>query len=142
MTSVAHRLPQLSRRLDWLAAFLSEELRPYPGRTATVARMVFAATLVMIICMTFRLPCAFQGAIYALMVSRENLRATFGSAATILAFSVIGTIYLLGSAWFVVGSPPLQPSSEPSTHPRRRWRRNRMATAFPHSWRCIGGSTA
>jgi multidrug resistance protein MdtO len=107
MTAVAHRLPQLSRRLDWLAAFLSEELRPYPGRTATVARMVFAATLVMIICMTFRLPYAYQGAIYALMVSRENLRATVGSAATILAFSVIGTIYLLGSAWFVMDAPPL-----------------------------------
>src|SRR3954453_8915563 len=98
MTAVAQAPPARFRTLDRLWAFLRQELRPYPGRTATVARMVLAATLVMIICMTFRLPYAFQGATYALMVSRENLRATFGSAATTLAFSVIGTIYLLGSA--------------------------------------------
>ena len=49
-----------------------EELVPYPGRVNTVARMVIAATLVMIICMTFRIPYGFQGAIYVLFISRES----------------------------------------------------------------------
>ena len=47
--------------------------------------MTLAATLVMIVCMTFRIPFAFQGAIYALMISRESPRATLQSAATIFA---------------------------------------------------------
>ena len=51
-----------TRRLAWLWDFLKEELTPYPGRAGTVTRMVIAATLVMIICMTFRIPYAFQGA--------------------------------------------------------------------------------
>ena len=45
--------------------FLKEELTPYPGRAALVARMVMAATLVMIITMTFRLPYGAYCAIYA-----------------------------------------------------------------------------
>jgi len=107
MTAVAQTPPARFRTLDWLWAYLKEELRPYPGRGQTVARMVLAATLVMIICMTFRLPYAFQGAIYALIISRENLRATFGSAGAMLALTAIGWIYLIGSAWLVVGAPPL-----------------------------------
>jgi uncharacterized membrane protein YgaE (UPF0421/DUF939 family) len=39
--------------------------------------MVIAATLVMMTCMVFRIPYAFQGAIYALIVSRESSQATF-----------------------------------------------------------------
>jgi multidrug resistance protein MdtO len=107
MTAVAQAPPARFRTLDRLWAFLRQELRPYPGRGQTVARMVLAATLVMIICMTFRLPYAFQGAINALLISRENLRATFGSAAAMLALTAIGAIYLLGSAWLVLGAPPL-----------------------------------
>jgi len=41
-----------------------------------VARMTLAATLIMIVGMTFRIPYTWQGAIYALIVSRENTRAT------------------------------------------------------------------
>jgi multidrug resistance protein MdtO len=107
VTAVAQTPPARFRTPDWLWAFLKEELTPYPGRGQTVARMVLAATLVMIICMTFRLPYAFQGAINALLISRENLRATLGSAGAMLAFTVIGAIYLIGSAWLVLGAPPL-----------------------------------
>jgi multidrug resistance protein MdtO len=82
--------------------FLKEELTPYPGRAGTVARMVIAATLVMIICMTFRIPRAFQGAVYALLISRENLRATLRSAGTMLLVTGVGAAYLLISAWFVI----------------------------------------
>ena len=107
MTVVAQTPLARVRTPDWLWAFLKEELRPYPGRGQTVARMVLAATLVMIICMTFRLPYAFQGAINALLISRENLRATLGSAGAMLALTAIGAIYLIGSGWLVLGAPPL-----------------------------------
>jgi len=69
--------------------------------------MVIAATLVMVICMVFRIPYAFQGAIYALIVSRERSQATFKSAASILALTGIGGAYLLASAWFVISIPTL-----------------------------------
>ena len=51
---------------------LSDELRPYPGRTATVARMVAACTITTIIVMTFRIPYAFLGIFYAFVISRQK----------------------------------------------------------------------
>jgi len=69
--------------------------------------MVIAATLVMVICMVFRIPYAFQGSIYALIVSRESSQATFKSAASILSMTGIGAAYLLASAWFVISIPML-----------------------------------
>src|SRR5258708_5429976 len=64
--------------------------------------MTVAATLVMIICMTFRIPYGFQGAIYALLITRESPRATLRSAVTILLVTGIGAAYLLISAGFVI----------------------------------------
>ncbi|HWO31996.1 MAG TPA: hypothetical protein VNO32_24635, partial [Candidatus Acidoferrum sp.] len=93
--------------LSWLGEFLKQELSPYRGRTALVARMVIAATLVMVICMAFRIPYAFQGSIYALIVSRESSQATLKSAASILSLTGIGGAYLLASAWFVISIPTL-----------------------------------
>jgi multidrug resistance protein MdtO len=69
--------------------------------------MVIAATLVMMTCMVFRIPYAFQGAIYALTVSRESSQATFKSAASILSSTGIGAAYLLASALFVISVPTL-----------------------------------
>ena len=91
----------------WFQEFLKEELAPYPGRAGTVARMVIAATLVMVICMTFRIHYAFQGAVYALLISRENLRVTLQSAGTALLVTGIAAAYLLISAWFVISVPAL-----------------------------------
>jgi len=93
--------------LRWFWQFLKQELTPYPGRTAVVGRMVLAATLVMIICMTFRLSYAFQGAIFALLITRESRRATLESGGTLLLFSGIGAAYVLISAWFVISVPTL-----------------------------------
>ena len=95
MATVTQSLPQFSNPLTWLWGFLKEELAPYPGRAALVARMTLAATLVMIVCMTFRIPFAFQGAIYALLISRESPRATLQSAAIIAIVTDIGAAYLL-----------------------------------------------
>ena len=107
MATFPRSLSYQSDALSWLRLFLKEELAPYPGRTALVARMTIAATLVMIVCMTFRVPHAFQGAIYVLMISRQTSRATGESAATILLVTAIGTAYLLVSMWFVVNLPIL-----------------------------------
>jgi len=107
MASIAQTLPESSRPLAWLQQFLKEELAPYPGRASTVARMVLAATLVMVICMTFRVSYAYQGSVYALIISRENLRVTLQSAWTSLLVTGIAAAYLLISAWFVISVPVL-----------------------------------
>jgi multidrug resistance protein MdtO len=107
MATAAQSVAATPSSLSWLAQFLKDELSPYPGRTALIARMVIAATLVMVICMVFRIPYAFQGAIYALIVSRESSQATLKSAASILALTGIGGVYLLASAWFVISIPTL-----------------------------------
>jgi multidrug resistance protein MdtO len=69
--------------------------------------MVIAATLVMIICMTFRIPYAFQGAIFTLFVSWESPRATLASAGTLLLVTGVGAAYILIGAWFVISVPVL-----------------------------------
>jgi multidrug resistance protein MdtO len=97
----------LPKPAAWFQEFLKEELAPYPGRAGTVARMVIAATLVMVICMTFRIPYAFQGAIYALLVSRENPRATLQSAGIMALITSVSAAYILMSAWFVISVPTL-----------------------------------
>src|SRR5246500_5418580 len=105
MVTAAQSVSATPSSWSWLGQFLKDELSPYPGRTALVARMVIAATLAMVICMVFRIPYAFQGAIYALIVSRESLQATLKSAASILSLTGIGGAYLLASAWFVISIP-------------------------------------
>ena len=107
MATIAQSLPRSSGPLTWFGQFLKEELAPYPGRAALVAQMTLSATLIMIIGMTFRIPYIWQGAVYALMVSRENTRSTMQSAATIFLVTGIGTTYLLVSMWFVINVPLL-----------------------------------
>jgi multidrug resistance protein MdtO len=107
MATIAHSLPRPSGALTWLQGFLREELAPYPGRAALVARMTVAATLIMIIGMTFRIPYSWQGAVYALMVSRETTRATLRYAATIFLVTGIGAAYFLTTVQFVINFPVL-----------------------------------
>jgi multidrug resistance protein MdtO len=107
MATAAQSVSPPPSYLSWFREFLTHELSPYPGRTALVARMVMAATLVMIICMVFRIPYAFQASIYALIVSRESSQATLKSALSILALTGIGGVYLLASARFVISIPTL-----------------------------------
>ena len=107
MATAAQSLSTVRSPLAWFGEFLKEELAPYPGRTALVARMVLAATLVMLIGMTFRIPYVFQGAIYTLIISRESSRATLKSGLTIFALTGIGAAYLLISARFVMSQPTL-----------------------------------
>ncbi len=107
MATLAASVPESPRPSAWFWEFLKEELAPYPGRVGTVARMVIAATLVMIICMTFRISYGFQAAIFTLIISRENPRATLQSAGTMLLVTCVGAAYILISAWFVISVPML-----------------------------------
>ncbi|WP_026442539.1 FUSC family protein [Pseudacidobacterium ailaaui] len=85
----------------WFADFLRQELAPYPGRGLMVARMVIAATLTMVLVMTFRIPGGATGPLYAFLISRENLVSTARSAfKVVLAFGVGGAFVPLGAAMF------------------------------------------
>jgi multidrug resistance protein MdtO len=91
--------------LTWLWEFLKHELAPYPGRAATMARIVLAVTVVMMVCNTFRIPYAFLGGIYALLISRESSRATLNSAGTVLLLAATGVAYIVISVQFVISVP-------------------------------------
>ncbi|HUA39113.1 MAG TPA: FUSC family protein [Candidatus Sulfopaludibacter sp.] len=113
MDSLAERAEEWPRPLAWLRGLLKEELAPYPGRGTLVARMVIAATLVMLITMTFRLPFGVQ-AIYALVISRDTHWATVKAVRMAIltlavgaGYVVIGTMFSLDDAmlrtlWVIV----------------------------------------
>jgi multidrug resistance protein MdtO len=108
MATLAENLPESPRLLAGFREFFNEELKPYPGRTALVARMVIAATIVMIISMTFRIPYGAYGGIYALSISRESPQTTVANVRTIIAAFVLGAAYVLISALFFVEDPTLR----------------------------------
>jgi multidrug resistance protein MdtO len=89
----------------WFCSFLKEELSPYPGRGMVVARMVIAATVTMILMDTFRITGAFEGALYAFMVSRENVRATVKNGICIAVAYVIGVAFVIGGASLFASHP-------------------------------------
>ena len=75
MSSQDQALPAVtpSRTLDtageWFWQFLKTELAPYPGRAWVVGRITMAATITMVLVMTFRIPYGFLGAIFTLFLS-------------------------------------------------------------------------
>jgi multidrug resistance protein MdtO len=108
MASQGKALPAISKpgALDeageFLWNFLKTELTPYPGRAWVVARITIAATIVMILVMTFQIPNGFLGAIFTLFLSRENPTATFVAGLRTIAAFLTATAYtLLGAAMFV-----------------------------------------
>jgi multidrug resistance protein MdtO len=102
MAAAASSAPDSISPFAWLWDLVREELAPYPGRVALVARMVTAATLVMIVNMTFRIPYGAYGAIYALTISRESPQATVRFVKTIvIAFAVAAADVLVGAFFFV-----------------------------------------
>jgi multidrug resistance protein MdtO len=94
--------------LAWLGSLLREELAPYPGRGALVARMVIAATIVMLITMIFRIPYGAYGAIFALTITRESPETTVEAVKVlVVGFAAAVAIVLLG-AIIVSGEPILR----------------------------------
>ena len=87
---------------DWFPSFLKQELAPYPGRSRIVMRMVCAATIAMLLIMTFHLVGAGIAGVYTLFVSRETPQATYRATLTMIGSYLAGLIYLvLGSLLFV-----------------------------------------
>lgn len=107
MATAAQAIATSTGSKAWIGQFLKQELAPYSGRYGLVARMVLATTIIMVVAMTFQLSYAFQGAIFALLVSRESARSTMQSAFTIFLIVGLGAIYLLVSVWFVINIPML-----------------------------------
>jgi len=108
MATLAQSVPASPRPWAWFREFLREELAPYPGRGALVARMVTAATLVMIINMVFRIPYGAYGAIYALTISRESPEATVKAVRTIVVAFAFSALYVLVGAIFFLDDPRLR----------------------------------
>lgn len=85
----------------WFREFIRWELAEYPGRVSTVVRMTVAATLVMIIIMTFQIPNAALSAFFSILLARENLAATWrGGRMLVLAFGAASLYTLLGMILF------------------------------------------
>src|ERR1700733_2204919 len=108
MATIAQNVPESRQPLNWLWEFLNEELAPYRGRVYLVARMVIAATLVIIITMTFRIPYGAYGAVYALNISRESPQTTMKTVKTIVIAYVLGASYILIGALLFLGDPVLR----------------------------------
>ena len=68
----------------WIREFIRWEVAPYPGRANTVIRMTVTATLVMLIVETFRIPNGFLAGLYAILLARENLAATWREGRTVI----------------------------------------------------------
>jgi len=108
MASIAQPLPASHRSSPWLWEWLRSELAPYPGRALLVARMVTAATLVMIISMTFRLPYGAYAALFALEISRDSLEGTRRAVQWIVIGFVLSGAYILAGATLFMGDPLLR----------------------------------
>ena len=108
MTTTAQNLPEPWDPLVSFREFVKEELAPYPGRVALVARMVICATLVMIITMTFRLPYGMHGAVFSLIISRESPRATLKHVRTAVIAFAFSAIYIFIGALFSLDDPTLR----------------------------------
>jgi multidrug resistance protein MdtO len=108
MADLAQSAPKLPPSTAWFGAFLKDELTPYPERIALAARMVIAATIVMLITMTFRMPYGAYAALYALTISRESPQTTAKTVTAIVGAFAAGGVYVLVSAWFFLGDPLLR----------------------------------
>jgi multidrug resistance protein MdtO len=85
----------------WFREFIRWEVAPYPGRVNTVIRMTIAATLVMIIVVTFRIPNAALAGVFSILLARENLTATWRGGQFIVLGFVLASLYtLLGMMLF------------------------------------------
>jgi multidrug resistance protein MdtO len=97
-----------SRTLDdaaWLWQFLKTELAPYPGRTWAVIRITIAATISMVLVMTFRVPFGYLAALAPLLLSRENPAATLRSFIGIAIISTVSALYAIGGVMLLVDEP-------------------------------------
>src|SRR5262245_14321373 len=114
LTRNAGTIVPASSRLEWARAqawfreFLKEELAPYPGRLAMVARMVLTATVMMLVFMTFKIPDGVYAALYALIISREDPQTTITAVKTNIIAFICSVIFVLVGALLFAGDPMLR----------------------------------
>jgi multidrug resistance protein MdtO len=89
----------------WFWNFLKDELTPYPGRLWIVGRVTIAASIVMVLVMTFQIPGGFLGAIFTLFISRENPIATFKSGAATVGGFLAASLYTVLFVRLLVDDP-------------------------------------
>src|SRR5271167_4880940 len=100
-TQLRHRPASRTAFWLWFREFIRWEVAPYPGRANTVARMTIAATLVMIVVVTFRIPDGFLAGLFSILLARENLTATWrGGRLIVLGFVAASLYTLLGMMLF------------------------------------------
>jgi multidrug resistance protein MdtO len=108
MATAAATISPFHNSLAWLHDLLREELSPYPGRGGLIARMVFAASIVMVINMTFQIPFGVYGVVYALILSREHPDATLQATKNLIVSFSFAAVYALVGAVFFAGEPMLR----------------------------------
>ena len=91
--------------MQWFGSFLRQELKPYPGRAVLALRYVVAATITMLLIVTFRLPGAAVGGFFSLLISREAPITTLRGGISIVASFLCGTAFLLTGAILLVDFP-------------------------------------
>ena len=105
MATASLRIPHADRFTAWFPDFLMKELAPYPGRAAMVARTVIAATITMILIVTFRIPGGVVGVLSAFILSRENLASTARSAGSLIGAFLFGALFAPIGACFFASTP-------------------------------------
>lgn len=108
MAASVQTFPNLNIRSAWLWQFLKDELAPYTGRKALVARTVIASTLVMIVSMTFRLPYGALGAIWAFVLSHENLETTAKDVRGMVIGLLLSSVYIVLGLAVALADPVLR----------------------------------
>ncbi len=103
--AAAPRSSPLDEAGAWFWDFLKSELTPYPGRAWTVGRMVISATIVMVVVMTFQIPFGFLGAIYTMLLSRENPTVTLRSGVRTIISYVFASIYTVLGVMTMIDDP-------------------------------------
>ena len=100
-TPLPHQPARPTISWPWFREFIRWEVASYPGRVNTVVRMTIAATLVMIIVVTFRIPNAALAGLFSILLARENLTVTWRGGRFIVLGFVLASLYtLLGMMLF------------------------------------------
>ncbi len=101
----AQRLNAIDEAGVWFWQFLKTELAPYPGRAWVVGRMTISATIVMVVVMTFKIPYGFLGAIYTMLLSRENPTVTLQVGIRSIVSYFLATIYTVVGVMMLIDDP-------------------------------------
>jgi multidrug resistance protein MdtO len=104
-TQLRHQPASPTVSWPWFREFIRWEVAPYPGRVNTVVRMTIAATLVMIIVVTFRIPNAALAGLFSILLARENLTVTWRGGRFIVLGFVLASLYTLVGMMLFRGYP-------------------------------------